>query len=152
MSFDRKVFSSSVLHSGRLRPRSWRGQIIGTRAWLTLSRKELEDHRFGSAGEGGLEEGVEGADDLEVLGAAGVAFGAAVDPVGPAAYDDGVEERAIRRLGDLERGAAGAGLGGWPPERPHLSLPCREAAAVHGRCAGRMMQGSPSEGATQWIW
>ena len=43
------------------------------------------------AGEGGLEEGVEGADDLEVLGAAGFGFGAAVDPVAPAFHDDDIE-------------------------------------------------------------
>jgi len=48
-----------------------------------------------------LEEGVEGADDLVVLGADGFGFGAAVDPVGPAAHDDGVEERSIRCLRDL---------------------------------------------------
>ena len=48
-------------------------------------------HRFGIAGDGGLEEGVEGADDLEVLGAAGFGFGAAADPVAPAAHDDDVE-------------------------------------------------------------
>lgn len=42
-----------------------------------------------------MEEGVEGADDLEVLGAAGFGFGSAVDPVGPAAHDDDVERRAF---------------------------------------------------------
>ena len=42
-----------------------------------------------------MEEGVEGADDLEVLGAAGFGFGAAGDPVAPAAHDDDVEERAF---------------------------------------------------------
>ena len=78
---------------------------------------------FGLAGEGGLEEGVEGADDLEVSGTTGLGFGPAVDPVAPAAHDDHVEERAPRRLRDLWRGAAGAGLGGRPPERPHPSLP-----------------------------
>lgn len=52
-------------------------------------------HPFGLAGEGGLEEGVEGADDLEVLGAAGFGFGAAVDPVGPALHDNDVEGRAF---------------------------------------------------------
>ena len=50
---------------------------------------------FGLAGEGGLEEGVEGADDLEVLGAAGFGFGAAVDPVGPAAHDNDIKRRAF---------------------------------------------------------
>ena len=81
-----------------------------------------------------MEEGVEGADHLEVLRAAGFGFGAAVDPVGPAGHDDDVEERVIRRLRDLQRGAAGAGLGGGPPERPQPSLPCREVAAAAGRC------------------
>ena len=46
------------------------------------------------AGEGGLEEGVEGADDLEGLRAAGFGFGAAGDPVAPSAHDDGGEGRA----------------------------------------------------------
>lgn len=55
----------------------------------------LEDYILGLAGEGGLEEGVEGADDLEVLGAAGFGFGAAVDPGAPTAHDDDVEGRAF---------------------------------------------------------
>lgn len=42
-----------------------------------------------------MEEGVEGADDLEVLGAAGFGFGAAVDPVGPTLHDNDVEGRAF---------------------------------------------------------
>ena len=42
-----------------------------------------------------MEEGVEGADDLEVLGAAGFGFGAAVDPVAPALHDNDVERRAF---------------------------------------------------------
>lgn len=42
-----------------------------------------------------MEEGVEGADDLEVLGAAGFGFGAAVDPVGPALHDNDVERWAF---------------------------------------------------------
>ena len=90
-------------------------------------------HGFVLAGEGGLEEGVEGADDLEVLGAAGFGFGAAVDPVAAVAHDDDVEERVILRLRDLQGGAVGAGLGGRPSARPHPSLPCREAAAAPGR-------------------
>ena len=55
----------------------------------------LEDYIFGLAGEGGLEEGVEGADDLEVLGAAGFGLGAAGDPVAPALHDDDVKGRAF---------------------------------------------------------
>ena len=55
----------------------------------------LKVYAFGLAGEGGLEEGVEGADDLEVLRAAGFGFGAAGDPVAPAAHDDDVEGRAF---------------------------------------------------------
>ena len=58
-------------------------------------------HGFDFAGEGGLEEGVEGADDLEVLGAADFGFGATVDPVAPAAHDD-----------DVEVGAFGAAING----------------------------------------
>lgn len=38
-----------------------------------------------------MEEGVEGADDLEVLGTAGFGFGAAVDPVAPALHHNNVE-------------------------------------------------------------
>ena len=56
---------------------------------------------FGVAEQGGSKEGVEGADDSEVLAAAGLGFGAAVGTVAPAAHDDDVEERAIRRLRDL---------------------------------------------------
>ena len=55
----------------------------------------LQVDGFGFAGEGGLGEGVEGADDLEVLGAAGFGFGAVVDPVAPPAHDDNVEGRAF---------------------------------------------------------
>ena len=42
-----------------------------------------------------MEEGVESADDLEGLGAAGFGFGAAGDPVAPAAHDDDVEGWAL---------------------------------------------------------
>ena len=98
------------------------------------SRPVLKVDTLGRAGEGRLEEGVEGADDLEALGTAGFGFGAAVDPGAPAAHDDCVEGRVIGRLRDLWRGAAGAGLGGRPPERIHASLPCRETAAAPGRC------------------
>ena len=59
---------------------------------------------------------------------------------------------AIRRLRDLWRGAAGAGLAERPRERPHPSLPCREAAAAPWRCSGRIIQRSPLERGTQWIW
>ena len=55
----------------------------------------VEIDEFGLAGEGGLEAGVEGADDLEVLGAAGFGFGTAGDPVVPAAHDVDVEGRSF---------------------------------------------------------
>ena len=60
-----------------------------------------------------MEEGVEGADDLEVLGAAGFGFGAAVDPVGPALHDNDVEGWAFVAAVDgdvLEFAGAGEDL------------------------------------------
>ena len=59
------------------------------------SSVESNVYSFSLAGEGGLEEGVEGADDLEVLGAAGFGFGAAVDPVGPTLHHNDVKRRAF---------------------------------------------------------
>ena len=75
----------------------------------------LKTHGFGLAGEGGLEEGVEGGDDLEVLGAAGFGFGAAVDPVAPAAHDDDVEERDSSPPRPLAR--CGGCRARWAPTR-----------------------------------
>ena len=94
-----------------------------------------ESHGFSPSRDGGLEEGVEGA----------------VDSVAPTAHDDDIEERVIRRLRDLQRSAAGAGLGGRPPERPHSPLPFPGAAAPW-RCSRRIIQRSPLERGTQWIW
>ena len=85
--------------------------------------RSLHADGFVFAGEGGLEEGVEGADDLEVLGAAGFGFGAAGDPVAPAAHDDDVEERAFvvsATLSAVRRvsGSVGAHPSGLAPRYP----------------------------------
>ena len=42
--------------------------MTGSSESLVRACAVLEIYRFGLAGEGGLEEGIEGADDLEVLG------------------------------------------------------------------------------------
>ena len=106
----------------------------------------LELDAFGLAGEGGLEEGIEGvesADDLEVLGAAGFGFGAAADPVAPAVHDDDVEGRAfvasvtfsaMRRV----PGSMDAHPSGLTPRYPVGRRPPPLGAARGALCNGRL--------------
>ena len=100
---------SEACTSGHPQGAPLRVGVDGCPQWVVL----LQMNWFSLAGEGGLEESVEGADDLEVLGAAGFGFGAAVDPVAPAAHDDDVEGRAFVASVDghvLELAGAGEDL------------------------------------------
>ena len=82
-----------------------------------------------------MEEGVEGADDLEVLGAAGFGFGAALDPVAPAAHDDDVEGRAFAASVTFSAvrwvpGSVGAHPSGLTPRYPVEGRPPPLSAAL----------------------
>ena len=91
---------------------------------------------LGLAGEDGLEEDVEGADDLEVLGAAGFGFGAALDPVVRVAHAEHVGRRPLDAFGTVSavrrvQGSVGTGPCGLTPRYPVERRP-RPLGAARG--------------------